>query len=327
MTMRVAVTGGAGLVGGAVIDRLIAEGAEIVALARTPAKFARWDGCVSLVTGDLADARARAALVDGADGLVHCAGVTHARADSEYDSVNRAGAAAVAAAAAAAGARMVHASSISARLPDASPYARSKRDSEAAVAGAHPGAAILRLPAIYGPRDVATLPYFKMIKAGLAAEPATTSDARASLLYVDDAAAALLAAMRGAPAGVYDVGDDSPDGRSWREIGALLGQTLGVVPRRLRAPRALLEVWHGAARLATRFGAAPSVRTGQLNEFFHPDWVARDNLLSHAIDWRPRVTLEEGFAKTALWYQKTGLLSKAARDRFPRQDAKATSDG
>ncbi|MBY0422508.1 MAG: hypothetical protein K2Q06_09400, partial [Parvularculaceae bacterium] len=205
--------------------------------------------------------------------------------------------------------------------------ARSKRDSEDAVAGAAPDAAILRLPAIYGPRDVATLPYFKMIRAGLAAEPATPSEARASLLYVDDAASALLAALKSAPAGVYDVGDDAPEGRSWGEIGETLGRAFGVAPRRLRAPRAALEIWHGAARLATRFGAAPSVRTGQLNEFFHPDWVARDNLLSDAIAWRPRTSLEEGFAKTALWYQKTGLLKKSAPGRRATQDAKATTDG
>ena len=52
----------------------------------------------------------------------------------------------------------------------------------------------------------------------------------------------------------------------------------------------------------------PSLRAGQVNEFFHPDWVARDNLLSSATSWRAKTPLEEGFAKTALWYQENGLL-------------------
>ncbi|MHA7870933.1 MAG: hypothetical protein ACX939_01145, partial [Hyphococcus sp.] len=53
---------------------------------------------------------------------------------------------------------------------------------------------------------------------------------------------------------------------------------------------------------------APSVRTGQINEFFHPDWVARERLFNEAAGWRPATPLAEGFAKTALWYQERGLL-------------------
>jgi nucleoside-diphosphate-sugar epimerase len=201
---------------------------------------------------------------------------------------------------------------MSARLPEVSPYAQSKFDSEAATleAGGANAVVVLRLPAIYGPRDMATLPYFRMIKAGLAAEPATRHEARASLLHVEDAAAAIVTALVEAPPGrVYEVGDDRPDGRSWGEIGATLAGVLGVKTRRFRAPRALLEVWHGAARLgAAVSGKAASVRSGQLNEFFHPDWVARDDMLSAATRWRARIPLEEGFAKTARWYQEKGLL-------------------
>lgn len=308
MSRRVAVTGGGGLIGGAVIDRLLSEGASVAALARNPARFERWTGCLDLVKGDLADEASLAALAAGAEAFVHCAGVTHARQDGEYQATNVDGARAAAHAAARAGARLVHLSSMSARLPSASPYALSKRDSETAVAAAHDAAVILRLPAIYGPGDMATLPYFKMVLSGLAAEPATTPEARASLLHVEDAAAAIIASF-GAAGGVYEVGDDAPDGRSWREIGETLAGVLKVKARRLRAPRPLLEIVHGSARLgAALAGRAPAFRTGQLNEFFHPDWVARDNLLSEAIAWRAKVPLEEGFAKTARWYQKTGLL-------------------
>lgn len=309
MTRHVAVTGGAGLIGRAVIDRLIAEGAAVAALARKPARFDRWKDCIEIVEGDLADAGALAMLANGAAGFIHCAGVTHARRDAEYRKTNVEGARAAATAAAAGGARFVHLSSMSARLPDASPYARSKFDGEAAVSAAAPDAIILRLPAIYGPGDLATLPYFRMIKAGLAAEPATRPAARASLLHVEDAAAAILASLAAGKAGVFEVGDDAPHGRSWTEIGAVLAGVLDVRPRRLRAPRLVLEVVHGAARTADALaGRTPSFRSGQLNEFFHPDWVARTNLLSEAIGWRPKILLEEGFAKTARWYQKSGLL-------------------
>ncbi len=312
MTALIAVTGGTGLVGGAVIDRLLKEGRVVRALARMPKKLTRWDGCLDVIEGDLDDKSALARLCGGASGLIHCAGITHARHDTDYASVNVAGARHVAEAARTAGCRMVHISSMSARRPEVSPYAYSKFESERAVLDAcGPGSAVvLRLPAIYGPGDMATLPYFKMVKAGLAAEPATTEEARASLLHVEDAAAAILAALEeAAPGKVYEVGDDRPEGRSWQEIGAALGAALDVKTRRIRAPRVLLEVWHGAARLGAVVSGRPAgVRTGQLNEFFHPDWVARENLLSAATGWRPRLALEEGFAKTARWYQEKGLL-------------------
>lgn len=311
MTRRIAVTGGAGLIGAEVINAALARGDAVVALARHPQKFVVWGDRISLVTGDLSNAAALEKLLSGCNTVIHCAGLTHARADADYHAVNVEGAGAVARAAYAAGVAMAHASSLSARLANASPYARSKRDSEDAVRAAHPGAVVLRLPAIYGPRDMATLPYFKMVKAGLAAEPATRPPARATLLYVDDAAAALTAAATpGAPApGVYDVDDDAPAGRSWTEIGQILGRVLGVRTRRATTPRWALALWQSAVRLADAArGAAPTFRTGQINEIFHPDWVARDNLLSAAGIWRAKTPLEEGFAKTARWYQKAGLL-------------------
>lgn len=306
------MTGGTGLVGGAVIDKLLKEGCSISVLARDPAKLARWDGLLDVFKGDLDDDGALAALCRDRDGVIHCAGVTFARQDADYHAVNVEGAVRVARAARGAGARLAHVSSMSARLPEVSPYARSKFESEAAVLEARGPEAtvVLRLPAIYGPRDMATLPYFKMIKSGLAAEPATRIEACTSLLHVEDAAAALFTALFDAPAGrVYEVGDDTADGRSWRDIGATLAGVLGVKTRRFRAPRALLEVWHAAARLSAAVsGKTASVRSGQLNEFFHPDWVARDGLLSAATGWRPRIPLQEGFAKTARWYQENGLL-------------------
>ncbi|MEL7488383.1 MAG: NAD-dependent epimerase/dehydratase family protein, partial [Pseudomonadota bacterium] len=248
--------------------------------------------------------------VDGADGLIHAAGLTLARADDDYQRVNVAGAAAAAKTAADAKARFVHLSSMSAREPHLSPYAASKRASEAEVLEVAPGAAILRLPAIYGPRDLVTLPFFKLVKTGWAPRPATAEPGRFSLLYVDDAAGAVLAALR-APAlcGVFEVGDSEEDGVSWGELGETLGAAFGRAPRSVAAPRWILSLYNRAALgYARAFNAAPTARSGQVNEFFHPDWVARNNLLSDSADWTPAVRLEEGFAKTVRWYQDNGYL-------------------
>lgn len=306
--MKAAVTGGTGFVGAALIDLLFEEGWEVAALARDPARLPA-AGKVRVVKGALEDEAALAELASGADVFFHLAGLTHARAREDYVRVNVRGAEAAARAAAAAGAALVHASSMSARRPEASPYARSKFDSEAAVAQSGADWRILRLPAIYGPRDMVTLPFFKLVKAGFALAPKTEPPARASILFVEDAAAAMIAAKEAPSGAVYEVGDERPGGFSWMEIGAILGDVLGTRPRRLEVPRPAIAAYHGLVRsIEGVLGKGPSVREGQINEFFHPDWTARENLLSDACGWRPKTPLQEGFAKTALWYQENDLL-------------------
>ncbi|MBB5517738.1 NAD-dependent epimerase/dehydratase family protein [Amphiplicatus metriothermophilus] len=311
MSGTIAVTGGSGFIGAALIRRLVARGERVKALARDPRKLPCADD-IEPIAGALEDDAALARLAAGADRFIHCAGATHARRDADYDAVNAEGARRAAEAAARAGARFAHVSSLSARTPAVSPYAASKARGEALVSAAagENERLIVRLPAVYGPGDRAALPYFRLVRAGIAPEPWTTPEARASLLFVEDAAEALVAALERAPAGaVYEADDDAPEGRAWREIGQTLGEILGRAPRRVRLPRPLVSLYHGLARGAAAAAGRPSAfRSGQVGEFFHPDWVARENRLSAATDWRPAVSLKEGFAKTVRWYQENGLL-------------------
>lgn len=281
------------------------------ALARDPSKIDAPSGA-DIIVGDLNDADTLKRLAADTDYFFHLAGVTHPRHDSDYDAVNVTGTACAASAASHAGAKFVYVSSLAAREPQLSPYARSKRDGEIATAKicAPSKWLTLRLPAIYGPGDRATLPYFKLINAGFALEPKTNSPAKASLLFVEDAARAVVAGALKAETGkIYEVGDDAVQGREWSEIGRTLGDALGNPVKRVRVPRLAITIYHrmlrGSARLS---GSAPSVRTGQINEFFHSDWVASEKLLSDAIPWNPETSLKEGFAKTVHWYQEHRLL-------------------
>lgn len=308
--MRAAVTGGAGFLGSVLVDQLLEQGWSVSALVRDPSRMKPRSG-LTIVAGDLANAAALGATADKADVFFHLAGVTLARDAQAFAATNVDGAVRAAHIAAAAGAKFIHISSLSARQPETSPYAASKAESERKIARipADKGWVALRLPAIYGPGDRATLPYFKLVKAGLALEPATRTPARATLLYVADAAECIIAAAEAPPGVVYEVGDDMPGGREWREIGETLGAVMGKSVRRICAPRWAVAGFHGATRLAERLKPGPpSIRPGQINEFFHPDWVARETLLEDAVSWRARTTLKEGFAKTVRWYQEHGLI-------------------
>lgn len=311
MSKTVAVTGGTGFVGAALIQTLIERGDKVKALARDAQRMAHFPD-IAVIPGSLEDESALSSLAEGSDILIHCAGLTHARRDEEFFSVNVEGARRAAQAAARHRAKLVHISSLAARRPEVSAYAESKRKSEDAVAegsGANPFIA-LRAPAIYGPGDAATLPYFKLVRSGLAPEPAAEPSPRASILYVGDVVAAILqAADEARENAIYEIGDDSPSGYSWGEIGQALGEAFGRPPARLPAPRWLLASYATcAAGISRMAGQAPMVTPGKIREFFHPDWVARDNLLADATSWRARTPLKEGFAKTVRWYQENGLL-------------------
>lgn len=311
-TNIVAVTGGTGFVGGALLSELISAGYRVKALARSTSKLDRFADSTEIIEGSLSDERAIADLCEGAQTVVHCAGLTHALTDAAFQETNVEGARRVAAAASDAGSKFVHLSSMAARAPHLSPYAQSKFDSEGAVAEASVSGAwiALRLPAIYGPGDMATLPYFKLVRSGLAPEPAAEPSSRVSILFVEDVVQAIIAAMEKAPTGkVYEVADEREDGFTWAEIGESLGRAFGRKPRRLRVPRPILASYAGLIEAGARLIGKPTMMTrAKIAEFFHPDWVARDQLLTAATDWQPQTPLDEGFAKTVRWYQERKMV-------------------
>ncbi len=75
--MRMAVTGGAGFIGGVVVRQLVARGDEVVALVRdpnAPGATAIAGPGVTLATSDLSDIGSVRDALAGADGLIHAAG-------------------------------------------------------------------------------------------------------------------------------------------------------------------------------------------------------------------------------------------------------------
>ena len=83
--MTIAITGGTGFVGQALIDQARAQGVVVQALARKAQP--RRNG-VDWIAGDLADREALAELVSGVEAVVHVAGLTSARHASEFEAPN-----------------------------------------------------------------------------------------------------------------------------------------------------------------------------------------------------------------------------------------------
>lgn len=166
----IALTGATGFVGRNILTQANSRGVPVTALAR-PQRGRDLQGGKNLhwITGGLDQPDALAALVAGANVVVHCAGATKALSARDFHRVNATATQDIVQAAQKSGVRhFILLSSLAATRPSVSDYAASKAAGEAAaLAGAHDMTlTILRAPAVIGPGDQATAPLFSLIARG-----------------------------------------------------------------------------------------------------------------------------------------------------------------
>lgn len=306
----IALTGGTGFIGRHVVEALLRRGHRLQALTRRPEALGPTTEGLKAVAGSLEDGAALDRLVDGADSLIHLAGSVAALHPVELEAVNRDGTARLARHAREAGiGRFVLVSSLAARTPTVSAYARSKREAEEAAAAALLGAAslsVIRPPAVYGPGDRATLPLFRGLARGFLPVPA--GGGRFSLIHARDLAELLAVLLEaGTPAGAALEPDDGRSGGyDWPSLLGIAGEVLGRRVWRLPVPRwALLPVALSCDGLARWRGRPTMLSRDKLGELYHADWVARGD---GPAGWRPRIGFHDGLPETLAWYRAQGWL-------------------
>lgn len=323
MARLAAVTGATGFIGRHTVTALRKRGWEVRALVRRhPGDLISPYHRLELTLGDITDEAALERLVDGAQAIVHLAGVVKALRPEDFYAVNEGGTERLLRAANRRNpdAALVHVSSLAAREPQLSPYCDSKRLAEARVAALANGRpwTILRPPAVYGPGDLELLPMFKAAKLGLVPYPAIPG-AAVSMIHGADLGEAIAAALdrRGERHALYEVDDGTPGGYRWPDLLGALGGAIGNRPRGqpqgrprgLRVPRlALAATAWGNARLAALDGRPRVLFPHKVAEIYFPDWVARGDRLQAVADWQPKFDVWTGFKDTAQAYRAAHLL-------------------
>jgi uncharacterized protein YbjT (DUF2867 family) len=302
-TRILAVTGGTGFVGGHLLRIAHEAGYEIRALTRgwrPPQDGIHW------VEGALDRPESLADLCDGADAIVHIAGLINAATRAGFETVNVGGTLAMIDAARAAGVRrFIHISSLAAREPDLSDYGWSKAKAERVVAASGLDWTILRPPAIYGPGDRETFELFKMARRGLVALP---PKGRFSVLHVEDLCGLILALID-APETVgatYEPDDGTLEGWDHRHFARTLGRVFGKRTATVAMPKAVVK---GAARLDRLVRRSKAKLTPDRARYFcHPDWVVTAEARPPETLWTPAIRTPSGLKATAEWYQAQGWL-------------------
>lgn len=301
--MKLAITGGTGFVGSHLVDVALAAGHELSALTRRdqpPRDNLAW------IAGDLSDRAALEQLVDGADAIIHVAGVISGHNAAAFELGNVGGTLSMLAAATAGGVqRFVHVSSLAAREPKLSLYGESKCRAEQLVHGSGLDWAIVRPPAVYGPGDKETLELFRMARLGLMLMPAR---GHISVIHVDDLARLLLAlADYSAPSGILVEPDDGKSG-GWthRQFAKALGVAVGRRPAVVSSPGVLLRL---AARADQLFrGPKAKLTVDRAAYFSHRNWVVEPKRACPPGLWRPAIDTPQGLKETATWYREQGWL-------------------
>lgn len=302
----IAITGATGFVGSAVLDAALAEGHTVRALARreqTPREGVEW------LRGDLGDAAALAALAQGADAVIHVAGLTNTPDPAQFEVANVTGTANVIAAMKQAGTqRLVFVSSLSARMPALSAYGASKAKAEALVEASGLDWTTVRPPGVYGPRDVDYLEMFRTAKLGFVPLP---PGGASSIIHSHDLARLLVALAASNAAATkkqtYEPDDGREGGWSHKELAAAIGRAVG--KSRVFAPhlpRAVLDAAAAADRIAR--GDRAKLTPDRVGYMAHPNWVSRFDRKPPPGLWLPQIAGEEGLKATAEWYRREGWL-------------------
>ena len=316
MSRFVAITGATGFLGRYIVRAFAGSGWRVRILARQPIDHPQLAGLqLEVVLGDLSNQQALRTLVDGADVIVHAAGLIKARTPAAFEAVNVRGTANLAQAIEERGSigRVLLVSSMAAREPELSTYARTKRAAEQllrTLLNRRCQLTIVRPCAIYGPWDRETLTIFRAVQYHIFLRP-RIAHGRIAVIHAADAAAAIAVLCEQSSChSLFELTDERTPGYSWDEIVGAAETAMNsralVIPLPRPAVRAAAAVSLAAAKILRR---TPMFTPEKAREILHADWGSKAESQPPRSLWRPEIGLAQGFCDTVSWYRHRHWLA------------------
>ena len=307
---------------------MLSQGIKVRALVRPTRKEIQWIGSsqVEIVRGDLLDPPSLVSAVQGADYIIHIAGVTKAKRNNEYYEGNVTATRNLLDAASHLPSlkKFCHVSSLTVVGPSDGPeppnentlcrpistYGRSKWEAEKVCLeyGSTIPLVILRPPTVYGPRDRDVLEMFKAARLGI--QPTIGSaDKTLSLIYGPDLAEAIvLATLSEKTVGkTYFAAD--PTIYRQAALFDILTTMMGKKSVRVKFPAPLLYSVAVVVQAFSFFGPKPAILSiEKARDLLQDHWTCNPERIGNDIGFRARTNAEQGLRLTYLWYKVNGWL-------------------
>jgi nucleoside-diphosphate-sugar epimerase len=326
--MRVLITGANGFIGSHLAERCIREGWDVACLVRNTSDLRWLEGLkVDFIRGDISEPDSLKPAFDGVDVVFHLAGKTKAPDFRSYCKANAEGTANMLEAAARYAPtlkRFVHASSAAAAGPspslrpmdeDAQPrpvtwYGMSKLKSERICASYMPKipVAVIRPPAVYGPRDRDIYDFFKIVSLGIA--PILGDHEKyISMVHARDLVEGfMLAAVTPAATGnTYYIANKNP--YPFREMLSTLVRAVGKPAITIRIPHDLVHLAAGLSECTGQLiGKTAAFNRMKARELCQRYWICDVGRAERDLGYGSAIPLEDGFFETAEWYRSQGWI-------------------
>lgn len=316
------VTGGTGFIGSHLIDQLLVKGYHVRALVRNPNKLGFLQNLpIEIIEGDLFSNSALEKAIEGAQYVYHVAGLVAAKSKQEFFRGNRDATRNMIEITARVNPnikKFVHISSQTAVGPGTgmtpvnestapnplTTYGKSKLASEEEVLKFKDKLpiTILRVSAVYGPRDTATFDYFKSAYMGLELLIGFR-DTYVSLVHSTDLVNGIILAGEKEIANgqIYFLGSEQY--YTWNEIGYVTKNVLNKKLLRVRVPKPLVFVIAGASGIVSKFKQKPSVLNYEkAYDLIQENWCCDISKAKVHLGYKQEITLADGVKETIKWY-------------------------
>lgn len=326
--MKAFVTGATGFVGSHLVDLLLEKGFEVSCLKRKTSSIKWLDGKnVSFIEGDLYSNEALEEAIKDVDYVFHVAGVVKAKNQAGFEKGNNLATKNLIEITAKVNPgikKFVHVSSLAVcgPNPDNEPltedyiprpittYGRTKREAEKEVLKFRDkiNVAIVRPPAIYGPRDTEVFIYFKTFRGGLNSIIGFKNK-YLSLIHVKDLVQGIyLAGVKETRSGeIFFITSD--DAYNWDDVGKVTSKVMDKRAIKLRVPHFVVFTVGGITEFVYKFSrSAPTLNIEKCYDITRDGWFASNKKAKEKLGFQPVYSLEEGFRDTYEWYKKEGWI-------------------
>ncbi len=325
IVMKVLITGGTGFIGSHLIEFFLNKGIEIFALVRDDRNLKWLKGLnIHPLRGDLLSIPS---LPSDINTVIHTAGLTKAFNVADYYTVNQQGTASLFQALSSQKIfpeKIIYLSSLAAAGPcidgtpiresdlphPITPYGKSKLmgEMEALKFKDVFPLVIMRVGAVFGPRDKDFLQYFKWIKRGIF--PSLGSKERfLSVCYVKDLLKAIyFCIQKELDSGeIFNIANRNPC--SWHEFGKIAGQVMGKSLKRMNIPLPVAHLAAFLSEIGSKISKTPTpINRYKLKEMKQTHWVANIEKAAENLAFHPQYSLQEAIQETVDWYLKQGWM-------------------